>query len=627
MKLFRKIFLGIGFAALFSANSLAQSAPPFTYGFVPTTAQWVSYFAGKQDYLGALPLLSTGGTMTGPLVTAASTAASAGFNIAPGVLPTTPNNGDMWVTAAGLFVQINGATVGPIGLATSFTSLAINGCVIGANNFCVTGNIAITGTIIGTSGSANALAVGLNGVTNPAFSVDSSAASQAAGIKIVAGNSGGGAAIVVTSTATNEALAINAKGSGTINIGNSSTGNINLGTISIAQFTIGTQAVILTGAGPQSLVVGPSGVTNPTLQIDDSTASAATGLLMKSAAAAGGMALSTISSGTNENLTLDAKGSGTVKISTVSTGGFGFNVGSDATGDTYYRSAGGLLVRVPIGSNTQVWTISGGVPTWQAGSSAASITVGTTTVNTCGASTNILFNNGGTLGCEALVPAANGGTGVASPTAHSLLIAQGASAMTNTGTGTLGQALVSGGGSADPSYKSGVRVLLNTLTASSSANLQDTTSLTSSYNDYEIVFENVTTSTAASGLQILFQSGGTFQTSGYISSVQASVGGAAFGGNASTAGAQIASIAQATTGPGASGIVKLFGPVSGTTTPKKWTSFISSNNSTPAEILTIGTGYWNANGAITGVEICWATTIGTCTGTIVSGTIKIYGVL
>lgn len=41
---------------------------------------------------------------------AASTTAVCSVNIAPGVAPSSPNNGDMWTTSAGLFVRVNGAT-------------------------------------------------------------------------------------------------------------------------------------------------------------------------------------------------------------------------------------------------------------------------------------------------------------------------------------------------------------------------------------------------------------------------------------------------------------------------------------------------------------------------------------
>ncbi len=68
-----------------------------------------------------------------------------------------------------------------------------------------------------------------------------------------------------------------------------------------------------------ALTVARAG-SNYGLQVDESTANAATGLKITPAAAAAGLALAVISSGTNENLTLNAKGSGTIGIGTVSTG-------------------------------------------------------------------------------------------------------------------------------------------------------------------------------------------------------------------------------------------------------------------------------------------------------------------
>lgn len=44
------------------------------------------------------------------LAISASTTTRAGIRINPGVAPSTPANGDMWTTSAGLFVQINGVT-------------------------------------------------------------------------------------------------------------------------------------------------------------------------------------------------------------------------------------------------------------------------------------------------------------------------------------------------------------------------------------------------------------------------------------------------------------------------------------------------------------------------------------
>ena len=53
-------------------------------------------------------------TMTTNLVTQASTTTIAGLNLPHGSAPTTPVNGDIWTTTAGLYVRINGATVGPL---------------------------------------------------------------------------------------------------------------------------------------------------------------------------------------------------------------------------------------------------------------------------------------------------------------------------------------------------------------------------------------------------------------------------------------------------------------------------------------------------------------------------------
>ena len=42
------------------------------------------------------------------------------------------------------------------------------------------------------------------------------------------------------------------------------------------------------------------------------------------------------------------------------------NVGSDATGDIYYRNAGGLFTRLPVGSDGDVLTLASGIPSWAA---------------------------------------------------------------------------------------------------------------------------------------------------------------------------------------------------------------------------------------------------------------------
>ena len=46
-------------------------------------------------------------------------------------------------------------------------------------------------------------------------------------------------------------------------------------------------------------------------------------------------------------------------------------IGTDATGDIYYRDSGGLLTRLAIGSATNVLRVSGGLPSWAAAGSGA----------------------------------------------------------------------------------------------------------------------------------------------------------------------------------------------------------------------------------------------------------------
>jgi hypothetical protein len=53
-------------------------------------------------------------TFGGKIVTPASVAGFASLRLPHGAAPTTPADGDIWTTTAGLFVRINGATVGPL---------------------------------------------------------------------------------------------------------------------------------------------------------------------------------------------------------------------------------------------------------------------------------------------------------------------------------------------------------------------------------------------------------------------------------------------------------------------------------------------------------------------------------
>lgn len=166
-----KIFAALSGALLWLAAALpaaAQTSPNFTFGQVPTVAQWNALFASKQDYLGAAPLLVTGGAMSGPLVTAASLTSAAGLNLPQGAAPTSPNNGDLWTTSAGIYVQINGSTVGPLssGLPAFGTGSAQAVSITSANTgFANTLNASNTGTLA-TTGTAAAVSATLAGGVN-----------------------------------------------------------------------------------------------------------------------------------------------------------------------------------------------------------------------------------------------------------------------------------------------------------------------------------------------------------------------------------------------------------------------------------------------------------------------------
>lgn len=72
-----------------------------------------------------------------------------------------------------------------------------------------------------------------------------------------------------------------------------------------------------------------------------------------------------------------------------------FYDGTSATGDLYYRDAGGNFVRLGVGSSNQVLTVAGGLPSW--GTAAVSIgwTVVTATSQTAVVNSGYVTNNVG----------------------------------------------------------------------------------------------------------------------------------------------------------------------------------------------------------------------------------------
>jgi hypothetical protein len=189
----------------------------------------------------------------------------------------------------------------------------------------------------------------------------------------------------------------------------------------------------------------------------------------------------------------------------------------------------------------------------------------------------------------------------------------------------------SSGGAAAPAFRALVvadlpdnaLVLLATLTASNSATLADTTSLTSTYTRYELVFEGILPATNAVTPRLRYNVGGV-QTASYK--------GASFiitnGTSASETTTTFVPVGRAATAElgtdansnGINGSIRIFNPAS--TTIRKWAqgAFSFLDSATSAVAMTLVTGYYDGgNGAVTGFEVSMSS------GNITSGTVKVYG--
>ena len=290
----------------------------------------------------------------------------------------------------------------------------------------------------------------------------------------------------------------------------------------------------------------------------------------------------------------------------------------------------------------------------------ANCTFPTLNQNTTGTASNV----------TGTVAAANGGTGQTTYAVGDLLYASATNALSKLADVATGNALISGGVGVAPSYgkvgltthisgtlavgnggtgattltglvkgngtsaftaavagtdyiatmPSGSYTLLNTLTASNSVALQDTTSLTASYDWYEIVLENIQVVNTSNTLYIQVYVAGYQATNYYY---QEWVYGSAGAATQTTTGtyiplAQVGNLAN--TLGGTSGYLRIFRPSIGTTYKA-----IMGQTFGPHTVTTIAAyqvnGFWgNGTTAITGFQIAAAS------GNLLSGTIKIYGV-
>lgn len=220
--------------------------------------------------------------------------------------------GTTGTTSTNLVFSTSPTLVTPVLGAATGTSLALGGCTIGTDALCVTGTTttgAITHTGALTYGGVT-LSNAVTGTGNMVLSASPTLSGTVGGALTFSG------AHTLSSALTYGGVTLSNAVTGTGNMVLATSPTLTTPAIGAATGT----SLVLTNTSATGLAVGAAGSTNPAFVVDSSTASAATGLKVKAAAAAGGLALSVSSSGAAENLTLDALGTGTITIGGTSTG-------------------------------------------------------------------------------------------------------------------------------------------------------------------------------------------------------------------------------------------------------------------------------------------------------------------
>lgn len=561
MKRIKKLILAAPIYLSLHQISYGQSVPPYyTYGTVPTAGEWQASWASKQDVLTYVPCSTLGCTMLGELTTVASSATSSGFTIPPGVAPTTPNNGDVWVTTAGMFVRANGITIGPFGSGLGGTVTVPQG---GTGQVTFTANQPLLGAgsaplIQGSlSGNTTILATSNGTLTNGhCVSIDSNFNFIDAGGPCTTGGGGG-----TVSAATIGRLATY---TGTATVGGLATCNNGY---------IGTS-----GSGANSCLTTVNGTLSATIT-----------------------QLGTVVVGTWQATIIGA-----------SYGGTGINNGASTI------TLGGPL------------TLSGAFPTQFTVTGSTSVTLPTSglLMNQIGTSGGIPYYSSNTTTNTSSVLSANNpivGGGAGSAPSSASRSGNTTEFVTTTGVQTAGSCVTidSNGNhiASGSSCAASGAVLLNVLTASGTANLQDTTSLTSLYGSYTIVFVNLLPANNGVTCQMLLQSGGTFKSSGYSFSYM-NGNGTVFAGNSGTSlpcsWADANEVGNSSEGFGITGSYTIYTPSNAGITPQLQGSSTYTSN-TGQQRQSFAAGSWGTPGAITGIQVSFSS------GNVASGSIRIYG--
>jgi hypothetical protein len=232
----------------------AQSPAGIAYGQVPTSGQWNLYFSRKADYLGAPSCITTGCIMTGEIITNPSSTSSAGLNIGAGIAPTFPNNGDVWTTSAGMYVRINGSTVGPLLSTLSISSLTF-GAHLTAGGTSYNGSSAVTITPDATSANTVSTIVARDSSGNFAAGTISPVAVVASGGLVSTGVYAGSFSDGLVQDYTTGTARFSAGAADGFAWYNGGVGNTSLMTLSSAGL-LGLKAIQITGSVPSLTLTG-----------------------------------------------------------------------------------------------------------------------------------------------------------------------------------------------------------------------------------------------------------------------------------------------------------------------------------------------------------------------------------
>lgn len=143
-------FLSVSGSPVTTAGTLAvslvnQSANTALLGPTTGSAAAPSFRTFVQADFNNLVILRSGGAMLGTLSTKASTTLSAGLNLGVGLDPSSPSNGDIWLTSSSVFARIGGITYNLLtGTVPSLSSVLSVGNSTGSNDIIISSGQKIT---------------------------------------------------------------------------------------------------------------------------------------------------------------------------------------------------------------------------------------------------------------------------------------------------------------------------------------------------------------------------------------------------------------------------------------------------------------------------------------------------